>query len=341
MPWISLAATRHKFKKDVQVWFSDPDHENMAGAMLTSREGRDAALAGDRSYVDREAKRAVGLLAKVDPAKKISPENYGDVMGLAALATLAGTKPEPWLENISKSARPKQPEARAFHDLAKKILLPSPVKYTEEPEPGHVTNDKEWFKLLAETSSDHAFDLSETPDHNIWAALTKFVLPLGYLVAKERELAGKKVDLAELWKMGPYPERRGRVIYERTLPKPKFGTKVDPEAPATWPGFDAVEIKGSEVIAYHYLGITWKAPIVMSKGLNAFEFLDHLDLSFQHLEESLTDLDKKRIQTARKAKEILHCVVFDSAEAFADEDSIAAAAEHYGVKLEVKDLTEV
>ena len=127
---------------------------------------------------------------------------------------------------IAKRKPYKSSRDRALQKVAQRLLAPGePTK--RRTKPGHVTSEAEWLHLVQRAPGDQALDLALTPDHPNWGALALFVLPLAYLTVKERERVGEKADIAELVRMGPYPDRRGKVLYERTQSQPEFDAVVD------------------------------------------------------------------------------------------------------------------
>ena len=70
MPWISVAATRYRFRVNVAYYFQKPDHEDAKTQTITDRPGREALIVSDPAFVEREIRRAVGLLARSGAAAK-------------------------------------------------------------------------------------------------------------------------------------------------------------------------------------------------------------------------------------------------------------------------------
>jgi hypothetical protein len=341
MPWISLAAARYRFKTDVEENYLDPSHEVLEQQPVDARPGLDALISGLDRYIPRELKRSAGLLRISGAERKLVPGAVREVFGLAVLAWVGGEEVGPIVENIAGSKALRSPEAKRLQDIAKWIIDPALAPRAKEPRSGHVEGEKEWFKVVGQSSPEESLDLALTPDHGDWAVLGGFVLPLAMLVAISR--GGRRETVLDLLARGPRVERRGRLLYERTQRQPEFDEEVHPDQPATWPSFAAVEIKDEELIAYHYLDISWKAPLLFEpeSGLNAFSFLDHVDLAWRLVDDAATAADRQLIKGLRDQGRCRHVVAFDSAEAVVSDDDLNAAAKHYQLQLEARDLMDV
>jgi hypothetical protein len=337
MPWISLAATRYRFKADMAYYYGKSDHEKVETQPIDARAGLESLLSGE--YVDRELKRAVGLLKRSGAERKIMRDALDSVLSLACLAWMAGHDIDPVLDQIRKGKAFRSPLEKKLKLMAEWITDPTAAPQPKSPRGEHVQDEKEFLRVLERLAPEEALDIALTPDHGAWTTFSSFILPLAVVVTKRR---GAEPDtVRRLLYLGPHPERRGHVLFEATQAPPKFRVAVRADDRSTWPSFAAVEIKGETLFAYHYMGISWKAPLLFEPDLNAFDFLDHLELSWKLVEEAVPAKDWKQIQQLRKAGHSQHVVAFDSTEAAAPEGDLDAAAQHYGLALEAHDLLAI
>jgi hypothetical protein len=197
--------------------------------------------------------------------------------------------------------------------------------------------EKEFLRDLGNRSTAESLDITNSPDHPAYPDwMGSYVLPLA--LKRSRELGTDPITPAS---MGAWPERRGELLYGRTVPRPPYDTKVNPDDPKTYTGFDALERKGEELLAYHYVGIAWKAPLAFEAGLNAFTFLESLPCDWRQVRENVSAENWGWIARAREEGRCTHVVVYDPTEAGASEGAVKAAGEHYGVRLVAKGLFDV
>ncbi|MDX6269211.1 MAG: hypothetical protein QOD28_434 [Acidobacteriota bacterium] len=342
MPWISLAATRETYRRMVAELRDEPGYAESQMRVVTSNDARNALLAGDGEWADVEGRRCRALLERKRKEWRPPPEEtMWKVFGLAVAASLVGDDPASVIEAIAKSRSYRDAEDKSLQLVARRIagLEESPQKPYAEP--GHVGTEAEWFKLVKRAPAAHALDLSLTPDHHLWPVLTKFTLPLAYLVAQERARPDRAADLKLLMSMGAHPERRGDIIYEREDERPDFKNDATPAERNRWKGFDALEIKDGELFVYYYLGIRWKAPLIFQEDLDTFEFLARVPKDWRALEKSVTQTQLAKLKEAREHGRCTYVLVYDSYESETSEGDLLAAAAHYKLKLEARDLTEV
>ena len=342
MPWISLAATRTPYRRMVAERREQPGYAESRMRVVTADEARNALLAGDSEWADVEGRRALVLLDSKGKEWMPPPAlTMAKVFGLAVVASLVGYDPTDMFNSIAKARGYGDTDDKSLQLIARRIvgLEESPRK--PHGEPGHVEKESEWYKLVKRAPATHALDLSLTPDHHLWPVLNKFTMPLAYLTAQERARPDRAADLKLLMHMGAYPERRGEIVYEREDERPDFEDDATPAERNKWKGFDALEIKDGELFVYYYLGTRWKAPLIFQEDLDTFEFLKRVPKDWRALEKSVPQALWARIKEARERRECTYVLVYDSYDAEAPEEDLQMAAEHYELKLEARDLTEV
>jgi hypothetical protein len=305
-----------------------------------------ALLSGDRQLFARAADLSRPLLHEyigVDDKSLGTPSVLRDLVGLLVVAHLDGDEQQVFWQKIATAKPFKSPLMRCLQVVIGKLVGKQPKrKKTFKPELGPVKSESQWLHLLEKAPTRYLFDQAISPDHPLWSyTLDTFVLPLGLLLANELCESGDAVDPFELFRQGAYPERRGSVVYERRYPRPVFNSEPDPEVPATWSGFDAVEFRDEQVLVYHYLGLKWQAPLLFEDGLNAFRFLDQLDLGWHLVQMALSGEQWKEVEKRKNAGQCIHIVVHDESEAPCIPGHLERAATHYGVVLEARDLTLV
>jgi hypothetical protein len=155
----------------------------------------------------------------------------------------------------------------------------------------------------------------------------------------ELAASGAGSDPSRLFSQGGYPERHPGVIYERQQQRPDHFTVPEPQQPSTWYGFDAVELREGRLLAYHYMGFGWRAPLLFEGSLNAFQFLDSLPLSWQLLRAGVTEEQWREVSALERSGRCTHVVVCDMNHVNVSPPHIERAARHYGLTLEVQDVT--
>jgi hypothetical protein len=350
MPWISLAATRCGFEHRLAEKFARPGYAESSMRRVTADDGLAALLTGNEKYIKGEVKRAQAVLAKRHTEWEPPPaEVMSKAFGIAVLCALAGTDPTPIIRAIAEAKGYEAPRDRSLQLIARRIsgLEAAPTAPVEKP--GHVSTDAQWYRVVKQAPAPHAFDLALTPDHPRWPLLADFVLPLGWQLALERNAAAPADELKTLLRLGAYPERRGDVVYERTNERADLdeATETDEEADdgktseesATFNGFDAVEERADKLYAYYYLGMRWQVPLYFQEDLNAYDFLAHVAADWRTVHKAVGG--KQWAQLERRRAECIYVIVYDAHETYVPEGHLEAAAEHYKLQLEARDLTEV
>jgi hypothetical protein len=343
MPWISLSAYRYELRNIIEGNLDYAEDEESRLEEIDAMLGRDAMLVGDEPHVSRESKLAQLVLEEFrDLFDPPDPDVLGDVLSLAVIAELGGGDYGDIFRSVAGAKIYKGRDAKSLQLLARRMAgLEKPPKkaYGER---GHVTSAAEWLRLVKDVSPADAFDLSVTPDHPEESLLEKFILPLGYLAARSVEEGDWRARLRRMLRRGSAdPGRGANVVYERTAQSPNVEVMPDPEDKSTWRGFDAVELRDGEALAYYYLGVRWQAPLFFEEMINVYQFLDGVELDWQLVEESIAPELWREVAAAKDAGRCSYVVVYDASNAHAPEPALARAKAHYGLNIIPRDLTEV
>ncbi|HEX8129157.1 MAG TPA: hypothetical protein VF527_08660 [Pyrinomonadaceae bacterium] len=342
MSWISLAASRYELREGLRINYEDAGHQAHRFDKLSSLIGLYAMLAGDDFYVKREIERAQILLR--DHRDYIHPPNHvlmGEVLSLAVIASLGDMDCSDIFQSIAKMKKYKGKGEKSLQLLARRIagLEETPNKPSRKR--GHVKGEAQWYRFVEKAAPADAFNLAVTPEHPHYSLFQNYVLPLAYLVAFERAGADWRDYLLRLSKWGGSDPGAGRnIVYERTSTAPSVEVKVKPGNKATWRGFDAVELKGEEVFAYYYLGVTWQAPLFFEEDINIYLFLDNVEFDWHLVEEAVATEQWRTLAAAKEQGRCSYVFVYDAAQITAPEDDLARAEEHYGLNIIARDISE-
>ncbi|MCH9650642.1 MAG: hypothetical protein K0U98_20575 [Deltaproteobacteria bacterium] len=344
MAWINLCASRHALREELDECLDDV--EGFEIDSVASYAGLLALMLGDRSQLDRVAKlcrptfEAYAASLREDPKRIFAVQALSDVFTLSVVEHLVGVPQVElwrWIADLSRFANI---EMRSLQNsIGDLVELPRERK--QKVFLGHVESDLDWRKVLTKRPHDHLLDLSLSPDHPRWLTLSRYVPALALVVAAQRAEAGQEVDPLDLFSQGSRPGRHPRVLYERVAERPDPLSEPDPQDPSTWYGFEAVEVLAEELVVYHFVSFRWQAPLLFAEDLNAFHFLDTLDLSWSQVKSNVEPQVWKEIQALRDSDRCRHVVVYDSSVAAAYEDDLEGASQAYGLRLEAADLTEV
>lgn len=344
MCWINLALARNENIDEAEVLLEDVENSvelstSDAAPVLT------ALLSGDRDQISRAkglSRRLLDFYRDYELDDLLKPIVLPEIVSLSVVAHIDGNDQSEFWSRIAKAKPPKSALMRSLQSIVGRFLE-APSKIDRQPEPiqGHVQNQDEWIQLVKTRATHSLFDLAATPDHPLWSScLEYFALPLGFLYFKQLQAAGNfNVSFEELFLKGAYPWRHPSVLYERRQPKPDSLSVPDPNDPSTWFGIDAIDIFNDEVRVYHFLGFDWQAPLLFEDDVNAFRFLDTLDLSWKLVKEALPETKWKEIDTQVKAGRCVHIVVHDDEVSPAVQPDLDEAAKHYSLRLEVEDVT--
>jgi hypothetical protein len=345
MCWINIASTRHQVrqqvKKLIEEWEMSPESHS-----LGMTPGLLSLLTGDQELITRAMDLSRPVLEFFTAT---NDEGLGDptvlphLVGLSVLAYLDGEDQSKLWQRIATSKPFVNKTMHALQTTIGRLVgtHPMPTKMSE-PKLGHVKSTGDWLRRLANSPTRYLFDLAISPDHGLWEyTLDSFVLPLGLLLEKELQESGDSVDPYALFHLGAYPQQYSGVIYERQHKRPAWDSVPNPEAPETWFGFDAVELCAQQVFLYHYLGLKWQAPLLFDDEVNAFQFLDQLDKSWQLVQSSLPSQQWEEVEKLKRAGQCVHIVVHDTTLAPCLPAHLERAAKHYGVVLESRDVTLV
>jgi hypothetical protein len=350
MGWINLVSTRFLLRRNVKNYVEKLESTAQPPDLGSSAfAGSYALLSDEREIFTRITRLSLPLLDNYRSSKRkssdlVRPLIFPDLVALLVMANLAGDdRRELWSKIASAKPAAKDLRMLELHKVVCRITGAHPDSPgSRQPGLGAVESESQWLKLLKTAPTRALFDLAISPDSNLWTSVLKiFVLPLGLLLSKELAESGEIVDPFELFKLGAYPERHPNVIYERQYPRPNFGIEPRDEQPESWVGFDAVEVSGNELLAYHYVGLKWKAPLLFDQELNAFQFLGQIDKSWKLVKQHISSEQYAEIEKLKKAGQCEHIVVYDENEASCPLEDLQRAAQHYGVNLQARDVTEV
>jgi len=355
MAWINLASRRYVARAEAEFCFG-PESTTTA-SMHVSGEIRAALLAGEPSRLEGHADAYRDLLRwKTEGGKTPDAGTLADTFAIVTGVAVLGRDVRPILRAIAGGKNYRDPCSRLLRSIAATVLEPSrrrpaPRPGRWRPSHGHVLKERSkgatWFEFASRVAADVALDLALCPDYEQFGyELGRTMLPLAMLVHAERRARGETSDLAELVRLGPYAERRAEVVFERTQAQPELFVSqrrhvAISRKPESWPSFDAVEIRGDELIAYHHLGLSFKAPLLFDRHLDAFAFLAEIERSWQLVEKQVAKRVWDRISRLRRSGRSKHVVVYDPAEAGPMAGHTAAAAEHYGVRLETASFLDL
>jgi len=345
MGWINIVSNRFKIsgkaKSLVEQWETFPESNS-----LGMKPGLLALIAGDRSLINRSlalANRSLEFLQEgVDEKFLGDPTILPDLVGLSVLAYINGHEQSELWQRIANTQPFANRTMKALQSVIINLVNDNPSYLNKSPSKlGHVTSASDWLNRFRKSPTPYLFDLAISPDHPLWSSvLSTFVLPLGILLEKElKKSSDHSVESLDLFRLGAHPQDYGDIIYERQHERPSWDSIPDTQSPETWLGFDAVELCNQELYVYHYLGLSWQAPLLFDDEVNAYQFLDQLDKSWRLVEMSLNPVIWKQVEELVKTKRCVHIVVHDSPRSPCLLPHLERAAKHYDVNLEVRDVT--
>jgi hypothetical protein len=346
MCWINLAATRYELRRSAEQSLNDWEGAARPGFGVL-RPALLPLLSGNRELVARALPLSARLLrqfySEVDEDLLGTPPVLPNLVGLSVAAHLAGEDQSRLWRRVAEAAEFADPVMRELQRVVAALCGARPFGGREQAEDEwHVTSEEDWLWRLGHAPARRLFDLAASPDHELWPYdLDSFVLPLGLLWHGELAASGAEFDPLKLYSQGAYPERHTGVIYERQQPRPDHFTVPEPQQPSTWYGFDAVELREGRLLAYHYLGFGWRAPLLFEGSLNAFQFLDSLSLSWQLLQSSLPEEQWREVSALERSGRCTHVIVCDMNYVNVSPPHLERAARHYGIALEARDITLV
>lgn len=341
MSWLSLAANRSRIKKILQQ--NQEGEQDLRTKTISSGIGRYAVLSGDESFIAGEIEIAETILNNYKQETR-PPNQYvlSDVFDLAIIASLGKSDYFEVLKSIAEANIYEDKEEKTLQLLARRIVGTEPIPEKQYKKRGHIKKESEWLKIIKDIRPSDAFDLAVTIEHPESYLIEKFILPLGYLLAKSRKGEDWRGYFRELVSWGASNiEKRDGIVYERNNSEPEEIVTAVPDDKTTWRGFDAVELREDEVFAYYYLGTKWEAPLFFQEEINAYSFFDGVDFDWKLVEESVNSAIWEDISEKLKEKKCTYIVVYDSANASVPEAALQRASEHYGLKIIPKDITEV
>jgi hypothetical protein len=280
------------------------------------------------------------LERELNPALVQSLHGLGTILRNSCIFHMAGMNQEAVWRTMLTLGTSRQQGVPALLDLVSKLADPASARSPEKRRPRALKYPRDlnaFVRGLPGRSTDVSLDIVNSPDHPdyvIWMA--HFRLPLAIL--RGRELG---CDPVLTLSRGARPERRGELLYRRTQRRPPFETKVSSRAPKTWFGFDALERSGDDLLVYHYIGLSWAAPLCFEPDLDAFVFLKSLPYDWKDVQKNVSKRTWVWIEQARRDGRCTHVVVYDPTDVWVQQGAPEAAGAHYGVKLVTKSIFDV
>jgi hypothetical protein len=306
--WINLASSRFATESHamqlIDDWEAHPDLRLIGFAPALS-----AATAGRLDLLDRAVPLSLQLLHRLcgnSDDRLATPPLLSDVLNLACVVHLAGHDQHEVFERVAALEGVRHASGLALQQTAARLLFSETDSHPREPlDVIDLRTSRSWFRCLETLPTAQLLSAALCPDHPLWLrVLRHFAMPLAIAMSKERP----DVSALDLVSVGPNAQRHQNVLYERRSPRPEWGTRPDPTKPRTWPGFDAIELSDGELLVYHYLGFSWQAPLVFAGDqLNAFAFLEHVDLGWQLVQDQLPAQTREGARTDSRNFSLRSC----------------------------------
>lgn len=341
MSWISLAANRYILRDILQFNRSEVDYQKMRLNVIDAADSRDTLLSGDENHIKNEIKLAEFFLEKyLIENKPPHPAVMSQIFSFAVIASLGEKDYSEIFKLISEAKNYKNPWENSLQLIAKRITNGVNKTHSEYKKLGHISNDKQWFRLVEQAPVSHAFNLAVCPDHPRWSLLCSYVLPLAFLLCQERNMENWKQDLKKLLKWGgPFPEKNGKIVYERVSEKPKATTKITSSNKKTWVGFDAVEIKDNKLFSYYYFDGLRQSPSTSAEKNISFNFLKNIDFDWQLVKDNVSET--QWLQINEKINDAVYTLVYDASRFTISGADLTKSANYFNFNLEAKDITQV
>jgi hypothetical protein len=344
MAWINLMTARYSNVSSVRKFMLEP--KPLAQPSLLLPLGQCAIELGDQDALRKITEVArphyENILANFVTQRQLSElGGAGTLIGETCLYHMAGEDQFDVWERILSIGKPEDPLARALLALLKSLLESDDPDALAEPKGPRKLRypraERALLEALQKLSTADLLDLMNSPDNDWSGAWYQFfVLPLA--VKRARELGSAPIVPAS---MGAWPGRRGELLYGRTRQRPGRGTVVRHDDPKTWYGFDAVERKDEKLLVFHYIGLTWKAPLMFDAKSNAFLFLESLEEDWSEVRTAVSPDVWTWIERERQAGRCTHVVAYEPERVSVPEGAVEAAGTHYGVALVAKSLFDV
>lgn len=340
MSWLSLAANRYEIKNILEKNKDEPENRTQ---MISSMFGRYALLSGEEIQIQREVAIAETILNKYkQETRPPHPFVLSDVFDLAVIASLGEGDYTDIFRSIAEAEIYEEKEEKTLQLIARRITGTEEIPGKKYKKRGHIKKTSEWLKIVKDINPSDAFDLAVTIEHPEAFLLEKFILPLGYLLAKSQNDEERREYFRKLLSWGSANfEKRDKIVYERVNKEPDEIIKAEPDDRTTWRGFDAVELNENGVLAYYYLGTKWEAPLFFQEEINVYSFLDGTESDWKLVEENVSSDVWNNISEKINENKCGYVVVYDAANAYAPEPALERASEHYGLKIITKDITEI
>jgi hypothetical protein len=341
MGWSSLASNRYDIKEKAESlassWENNPTSRIMGFSPILY-----SLMAGSDDIFNRVFPLTLDLLEKVSRIESdylaTSPA-FSDLISLASIAHLEGYDQSEIFHRIAGMKKVKGAINQALQDIVKEFCdSPDKIRDTKY-KLGHIHSESAWIKIVTQWPLDHVFNMSICPDHPLWVkVLRHFVLPNALLFIHQNP----GIKWKDILSLGAYPHLHQEVLYERSSALPDWDVDVKMDNPSTWRGFDAIEVNNDNLIIYHYLGFTWQAPLVFENDqLNAFAFLEQLDLSWKIVQDNVDVKSWNSIDQSRHELKNVHVVVHDRSVSRYIASHLERASRHYDVSLQAIDITEI
>lgn len=343
MSWINLASTRYQLRETArrQLDFWEQLESPIFGAL---KPGLFAVVSGEQELVARAQALSSRVLhdfySDVQEQHLTQPTVLPNLLGLSVMAHLGGEPQAALWQRIAEAAPAKDETMRELQKVVGRLVAPDVPDCEEEPKRrGHLRDEADWLWRLRREPVRQLFDLSVSPDHELWPYdLQSFVLPLGLLLQKWSRACGEEADAPELYRLGAHPEKHRRVIYERQSERPASSVAPEPGTPESWAGFDAVEFRDGQMYVYHYLGLGARSAPLHEGDLSALQLPEQVEPGWQQVKAHVSQSQWAEVEEHLSTGRCVHCIVYDRNSGAPPE--LATASKNYGLTLEACDITE-
>lgn len=342
MTWISLASNRYKLREILEHDYSNTQNKEMRLEVIDSLRGLYSLLSGDEFYIKSEIEIAEFLVSNY--IKKTAPpyEILSDVMGLVIIADLGETDYTEVFESISKSKSYKQDFQKSLQLIARQLSGIEKYSNKNRKKKGHVSSEKSWLRLVNKYNPEQAFSLAVTLDHPNSFMLKKFILPLAFLLSKNQIKEDRRNYFRRILSWGQSNiEEQKNIVYERMNNPATFEKKLNYINEIASYGFDALELKDEEVVAYYYFGENRQTSELFKNEKYVYHFFENLLYDWSSIKNSIETKIWNQIKKIREENKCCYTFVYDFENVHLPEKIIKKAADSFGLNVVIKDITEV
>lgn len=340
MTWISLASNRYKLRDILEYNLNNQQLEKLRFEVVSSELGLYALLSGDEFFIKRAIESAKFLLSNY--IKKTAPSFHilSDVIDLTIIAYLGELDYTEIFHSIAKSAKYKQDFEKTLRLVVRRIceIEKNPTK--QRIKKGHIASEKAWLRIVEEYNAEQVFNLSVTLDHQNSFILKKFILPMAFLLSKQKEEEKRSEYLREILSWGDSNlNRKKNIIFERKQAPPNTET-ISTEKDKSI-GFDAVELNQDEVSAYYYFGENSEILRLFEKEAFARVYFEGISSDWKTVENSVEGRIWSQIKSLKAKNKFRYVFVYDVENVNFPMKSVETAAVKSGLEIVLKDITEI